>query len=113
MTENRVNPSPDDGPTSNEGAQTKQTLLTTLQTYDQLPEEMQSIVMQEAGRLTESFEDLTQEALKTQSKQGMERDPISALMYPLMLEMAFHKIQLGAVSSALADMVKDPGKGGS
>ena len=113
MSKNRVNQDPDDGPISNKGAKTKQTFLTTLQTYDQLPREMQSIVMQEAGRLTESFEDLTQEALKTQKKQGMENDPISALMYPLMLEMAFHKIQLGAVSSAIADMVKDPGKGGS
>lgn len=105
MTENRVNPSPDDGPVSNEGAQTKQTFLTTLQTYDQLSEDMQSIVMQEAGRLTESFEGMTQEALKT---QGIEQDPIAALMYPLMLEIAFHKIQLGAVSSAIADLMRDP-----
>jgi len=66
---------------------------------------MKSIVMQEAGRLTSSFEELTQEALEIQKNQNEEQDPIGALFYPLMLEIAFHKIQLGAVSSAISDIV--------
>ena len=106
MSENRINQDSDES-TSNEGAQTERNFLTTLRTYEQLPEEMQSVIMTEAARLTESFETLTKESMESQEKQGLERDPISAMMYPLMLELAFHKIQLGAVSSAMADLVKD------
>lgn len=109
MSENRIKnnlPEDDDKESSASG-----NFLTTLQTFDQLPDEMKSIVMQEAGRLTTSFEGLTQEALEIQKKQNEEEDPVGALFYPLMLEMAFHKIQLGAVSSAIADFVnkdRDP-----
>jgi len=105
MSENRINKNSDEDPISNEGAETTQNFLTTLQTFDQLPDEMKSIVMTEASRLTSSFEELTQEALEIQKKQNEEQDPIGALFYPLMLEMAFHKIQLGAVSSAISDIV--------
>lgn len=103
MSENRIEkntPESDDKESSGSG-----NFLTTLQTFNQLPEEMQSIVMQEAGRLTEAFEDLTQEALEIQKKQNEKQDPVGALFYPLMLELAFHKIQLGAVSSAVSEYV--------
>lgn len=108
MSENRIKnnlPEDDDKESSGSG-----NFLTTLQTFDQLPDEMKSIVMTEAGRLTESFQGLTQEALEIQKKQNEDEDPIGALFYPLMLEMAFHKIQLGAVSSAISDIVnnRDP-----
>ena len=99
MSKNRINDN------SDEGAESSQNFLTTLQTFDQLPDEMKSIVMTEANRLTSSFESLTQEALEIQKKQDEEQDPIGALFYPLMPEIAFHKIQLGAVSSAISDIV--------
>ena len=104
MSENRINQDSDKEPASNEGAETTQNFLTTLQTYSKLPDEMKEIVMIEANRLTESFESLTQEALDAQKKQNEDPDPIGALFYPLMLELAFHKIQLGAVSSAIHDL---------
>jgi hypothetical protein len=99
MSKNRIKknlPDDDDKPGN---------FLTTLQTFDQLPDDMKSIVMTEAGRLTQSFEGLTQEALKIQKDQNVEEDPVGALFYPLMLEIAFHKIQLGAVSSAISDFI--------
>ena len=97
----------DDDPQKNGDSKKITNLLLSLKNVEDLEEDMQEMVAANAAYLSQSLQRGTDRAVEDAKKNGEEIDQIAAVLAPFVMELAYLKINLAAVSNGLQELMKN------
>lgn len=79
-------------------------LLLSLKNVEDLPDDMKELVSVNASHLSQSLQKGTDRAIKDCDASGEEIDHLAAVLTPFVMELAYLKINLAALSTKLAEL---------
>jgi len=92
----------DESPEKPEG--TEMNLLLSLKNVEDLPDDMKELVSVNASHLSQSLQKGTDRAVKEWESKGEDIDHLAAVLTPFVMELAYLKINLAALSTKLAEI---------
>lgn len=94
----------DESPENSKKPQPELNLLLSLKNVEDLPEDMKELVSVNASHLSHSLQKGTERAIKDCTDEGGEIDHLAAVLTPFVMELAYLKINLAALSTKLAEL---------
>lgn len=92
----------DESPEKPEG--TEINLLLSLKNVEDLPDDMKELVSVNAAHLSKSLQKGTDRAVNDCDAKGEEIDHLAVVLTPFVMELAYLKINLAALSTKLAEI---------
>jgi|13_taG_2_1085334.scaffolds.fasta_scaffold00161_21 hypothetical protein len=95
----------DESPEKPEEPEASETnLLLSLKNVEDLPEDMKELVSINAAHLSQSLQDGADRAVKDLETKGEDIDQLAAILTPFVMELAYLKINIAALSTKVAEL---------